>query len=449
LPRPENSWRYDGDGEIDDNCKEQYRQCVACEPSAGPVVMSTTMRVLSVIHYPIAGGPHNRNRRIAPLLQEQGIELVALLTNDCTAIDAFSAAGVGVVTLPLTRLRATVQPREHVRTARAFWRDVSDILRLIDRESIDVVLINGLVNPQAGLSARKAGVPVVWQLLDSRTPKWANRMYMPVVRSLADVVMTTGMAVAREHPGAMSFGERLIPFFPPVDLGIFGPVDEEARARARAALGISQDTFLVGTVGNLNSQKGHEFTLRAVADLRSAGLAVDVRLLGTSASAQDGYEHLLREEATALRLTTSTIVDPKGRVAELLPAFDVFVLASRRRSEGIPTSVLEALACGVPVVASDVGSITEILEHGVTGLVVTPEDVPALTHALVTLHEQPQLRAKLTREGLRKAQLFDVRECAAKHAMAFDLAVKHHRQKGRHSARARDAEAQGDHFASP
>ncbi|MFL5767598.1 MAG: glycosyltransferase, partial [Actinomycetota bacterium] len=93
--------------------------------------------------------------------------------------------------------------------------------------------------------------------------------------------------------------------------------------------------------------------------------------------------------------------------ADLLPAFDVFCLPSLH--EGLPLSLLEALAVGVPVVATSVGGVPEALANG-GGAVVPPSDAGALATALLELLGDPGRRARLSAEGSVAARAFDIRK---------------------------------------
>lgn len=121
--------------------------------------------------------------------------------------------------------------------------------------------------PQAALAARLEGVPVVWQLLDTFAPMPLRLAMMPFVLAWSDAIMSSGMAVARAHPGALLFGERLFPFFPGVDVEVFRP-DRERRQTARSELGFGDSHVVIGNVSNINLMKGHRTFVRAAAQLK-------------------------------------------------------------------------------------------------------------------------------------------------------------------------------------
>jgi glycosyltransferase involved in cell wall biosynthesis len=108
------------------------------------------------------------------------------------------------------------------------------------------------------------------------------------------------------------------------------------------------------------------------------------------------------------------LLGPRGDVSEVLARSDVFVLSSR--SEGFPVSILEAMAAGLPVVATDVGGVAEAVVHDETGYLVPPGDPRALAEALERLVADPDLRRRLGESGRARAlRLFDVPRYRAAH----------------------------------
>jgi len=257
-----------------------------------------------------------------------------------------------------------------------------------------------------------------------------RRALMPVVTRLADSLMTTGREVARVHPGALGFGRRLVPFFPPVDLDAFA--DSAAkRDAARAEMGIAPDAFVVGTVGNINAQKGHEYLLRAAARAREHVPNLALRILGARTPTQARYEARLRREARLLGFDPGVVfVEPGPRVPALLPAFDLFVLTSVPRSEGIPTAVLEAMAAGLAVVTTDVGAVREAVTPD-TGIVVPALRPDAIAAAIGALAGDGGRREGMAAAGRARALgAFSARQSAEAHVRAFGIAMERAARRG-------------------
>jgi glycosyltransferase involved in cell wall biosynthesis len=113
-------------------------------------------------------------------------------------------------------------------------------------------------------------------------------------------------------------------------------------------------------------------------------------------------------------------------VSQLAPALDLFWLTSEPRSEGVPTTVEEAMALGIPVVAANVGGVREIVHDGETGSLVPPRDPAALVDATLPLLGDAALRRRLGEAArVRAVADFDLDRCADTHVTAFERAIAH------------------------
>jgi glycosyltransferase involved in cell wall biosynthesis len=385
------------------------------------------VKVLLVIHYPIFGGPHNQALRLAHVLRDQGVIMTVLVPEGGNAVQRFRAEGIDTVTMPLHRVRATLRPRPLFEFVRYFPGEVAAIREVIRHRAIDVVQVEGLVNPHAAFAARREECAIIWQLLDTRAPMALRRLMMPLVIRLADVVMSTGRAVAHVHPGAETLGDRLLPFFPPVDGDDFRAENVDAAA-ARRGFGFSPDDLVLVSVGNLNPQKGHEYLLQAVGLLRLRGRTVKALIVGASHETHIAYERELRELCGRLRLEIGRDVVFAGALDDVRPALaaaDIFVLSSVPRSEGIPTAAEEAMMMSLPVVATDVGGVSELVEDGVTGFVVPPLRPQALADAVLRAAD-PASRATMGAAARERADALCAAEtCAQVHLEAYERALAH------------------------
>jgi glycosyltransferase involved in cell wall biosynthesis len=165
-----------------------------------------------------------------------------------------------------------------------------------------------------------------------------------------------------------------------VDLAAFAH-DEAARVAVRAELGIPFDAWVFGTVGRLRVEKNFPALVRAAAPL----LGPRARLVIVG----DGVEMAkIRAAAEASGAAAWTVLaGARNDVPRLLSAFDAFVMSSD--TEGLPLGLVEAMAASLPVVATDVGGIGEVLEGGRVGALVRPGDEPALRAAMAALAHDP------------------------------------------------------------
>lgn len=384
-------------------------------------------RVVSIIHYPVFGGPHNRAATIAKGLESRGWNLsVVMPAEEGNAAKRLRDAGVDVITVPLNRVRASWNPRYHVKLLATVARDVARLRSVIRDLGADVVMLNGLANPHGALAGRFEVKPVVWQILDTRIPPPAREGLMTLVLCLADVLMVTGNRVALLHRGASMFRDRLITFFPPVNTELFRP-DPEQRRLARRYLGFGETDFVVGTVGNVNPQKRHGQFIRAAARLRRDLPNARFAILGSISANHSKHVNSVLDEAHRAGLTQGRdflVLDPENQVPFLARAFDVFWLTAGIRSEGISTAVEEAMALGVPVVATDVGSLREAVDDGESGFIVRPDDPSAMAAATLKLARDPELHQTMSvRSRIVALDRFDVAGCVDAHVRAFELAT--------------------------
>jgi glycosyltransferase involved in cell wall biosynthesis len=395
---------------------------------ATPARRREHVNLLIVIHYPVFGGPHNQALRLAHAFERQGVATTVLLPDRGDAAARLRAGGVEVITMPLHRARATMRPRPLLSLLRHLPQEVQAIRRIIREREIDVVQLQGLVNPHAAFAARLEGKAVVWQLLDTRVPMPIRRGLMALVVRLSDVVMSTGAAVARLHPGAESLGSRLYSFFPPVDTAAFDPHHVDA-VDARASFGLDAADLVLLSIGNLNPQKGHEYFLEAVSLLhKDGGSPPRALIVGASHDTHAEYERHLHRLCDRLELEVGKDVVFTGPLHDVRPALaaaDVFVLSSVPLSEGVPTAVEEAMVFGLPVVTTNVGGIAELIEDGTSGILVPPLDATALAGAIRRAADPVVARALGGRARERALRLCSADECARTHLHAYETALRH------------------------
>jgi glycosyltransferase involved in cell wall biosynthesis len=171
------------------------------------------------------------------------------------------------------------------------------------------------------------------------------------------------------------------------------------RAAARRVLGLPADAFVLGVVARLSPQKAHGVLLRAVAALAPARPALRLVIVG------DGEERAALEALAAeLGIADRTLFTGVRRdvPGQLLPAFDVSCLSSVH--EGVPLTVLESMAAGLPVVATAVGALSDLVTDGVEGFLVPSGDHAALADRLAALADDPALRDLLGARARARAE---------------------------------------------
>jgi glycosyltransferase involved in cell wall biosynthesis len=180
---------------------------------------------------------------------------------------------------------------------------------------------------------------------------------------------------------------------------VVGPrPDHRARAAARTRLGLPTDAFVAGIVARLSPQKAHHVLFEAFAILRGSRPEARLVVVGGGPREQE-----LRQLATHLALGDSVQFTGILRdVPDVLPAFDVSCLSSVH--EGVPIAVIESMAAGIPVVATDCGALRDIVVDGEHGFIVPVGDAEALADRLRRLAESPALRERQGTAARRRAE---------------------------------------------
>ena len=201
-------------------------------------------------------------------------------------------------------------------------------------------------------------------------------------------------------------------------------IDVEATAKAvadrdavRAELGIGLDEIVVGTVANFRPQKDYPNLLQAARLL--ADREVPVRFVAVGQGPQEAETRQLRDD---LGLAEQVILTGfRDDAVRVMGACDVFTLASQW--EGLPVALMEALALGLPVVATNVGGVGEEMHDGVDALLVPPRDPVALADGIERVVIDPLLRERLSAASSSRARDFDVRRAVDRiEAVYRDLA---------------------------
>ncbi|MGH7913530.1 MAG: glycosyltransferase family 4 protein [Candidatus Binataceae bacterium] len=212
-----------------------------------------------------------------------------------------------------------------------------------------------------------------------------NRLFAPWLygRAVDGVAaISTGVADALVRAGVARDRITVIPSG--VDCAHFRPPSADGRAQARAALGLGDTDLAVGAVGALEPRKGHRYLVEAMALLGRGGV---VAIIAGEGSLRDALTAEVR------RLGLGGAVRMVGRIDDaraILWAVDIFAMPSL--SEGLGVALLEAMACGLPAVASRVGGIVDAVDEGRTGMLAAPEDALALAGALAHLSAEAPAR---------------------------------------------------------
>ena len=319
--------------------------------------------------------------------------------------------GVGVLRVSFGRIPRPREPASVLRWLSGLPGDVRRFVESFRRELPDVVHVNGAFFLAPAIAAKLARISLVWHMNDTVVPRRAAAVFGVLVRGLADRIVVAAEAVARHY--AVTSAPHTV---------IYAPVDVDGFRVAGTDSG--RIVARVGLVANWNPLKGLEYFVRAAALVREE-LEGDVEFViaGARLDTHEGYAH--RVESLIDELDLRPAVQDLGflpSVAPVLETLDALILSST--AEASPTVVLEGMAAGVPVVATDVGGVREMLlgdPARPAGIVVPPRDPEAMSGAILRLLEDPDEAARLGKNGRQLTEeRFSLEICAQRHLEVYE-----------------------------
>jgi len=269
-------------------------------------------------------------------------------------------------------------------------RAILRLYRVLREERIDIVHTNASRSTfYAGFAARAAGVPLIWHVRIARP----DGLYDRLLYALATRVITISHAVANRFP--WDDGRKVSVVYNGLDTDLYLPGGAEG-LREKFRL---RDKIIVGLVGRVEPDKGGRELIEALREARTGTPRLHLLIVGPPTP----YQRELEDEVRRMGLPDAvTFAGYRKDVPQVMSSIDILALPSR--SEAFGRVLIEAMACAKPVVAFSVDAVPEVVEDGVTGLLVPRGDIDALAGAILKLAEDPLLRARMGEKGRERAE---------------------------------------------
>lgn len=336
------------------------------------------------------GGTELNAVRTAERLDRSRFDVCVICFRDHGPLLArYAAGGIPVHTIPITSLYGRDSFRLGFRLARLIREQRIDIFHAHDTYS------NIFGVPWARLGGARTIASRRWR---EGPPGLAWKLSGRVAYRVAHAALgnSSHMGELLQAEGLPSRRIAVVPNF--VEASAFDPPQGEERRALLATLGMREDGPTIGVVANLHPVKDHASLLRATASLRQHWPGLQVVFIGDG-ECRSSLESL----ASELGIRNQIIfAGRRSNQPNLHSLFDISVLCST--SEGLPNSILEAMAAGKPVVATRVGAIPDAVIHGETGLLVPPSAPGLLAAALSDLLADPARSRAMGLAGQRRAR---------------------------------------------
>lgn len=276
---------------------------------------------------------------------------------------------------------------------------VTALVDLIRLEKIDLVHSHLYhANFYGRLAARKVGVPAIASIHNTYTRTKLHRQLINWYLSRNTAAIITGSEEIRRDVIRYDHVPESMVELIPNSIDLSRSESRLSKSQARENLGLPEDATVVGTVGRLEEQKGHRYLIEALALLRQKGIDAYLLLVG------DGRERVaLNTQTQQLGLEDRVkFLGTRQDLGDLFRAMDLFVMPSLW--EGMSLAMLSAMAAGLPVIATDVGGVRNVLGSGGYGFIAAAGDANRLADKIAYSLGHPEMANEKARRGKQKIE---------------------------------------------
>jgi glycosyltransferase involved in cell wall biosynthesis len=371
--------------------------------------MPNRQRVAHIMPWEGVGGTEHGALRVARAIQEAGLDTVFYCLESAAIVrDFFASAGFETATW----LPALPQFNGY----RYFLHESMRLAGEFRRRNIDIVHCADVwAGAYAGLAGRLALAPVICHIRNRYTDIGQPQQRMlDAINKFVFVSRSTWSQFGYPVPA-----RRGVVVCDALERGA-GWDDGAVRGEVRREFGVSDDTTLVGMIARVDEAKDYETLAKAARRLLNVGLNVRFLVVGGYSVEESQVRHFVRVKQWLAANEVAdqfTFTDFRVDVHRLIQGMDIVVLSTHY--EGLPLVLLEAMACGKPVVATDVDGVPEVVIHNETGLLFPHADDEALASHLLALSRDPDRAARLGRRAQSFVETYFSREQFARSIVAL------------------------------
>lgn len=360
------------------------------------------MKILFYNHTGKTSGAERLLLMFLARIDRDRFDLIVACPEQDSLADMVRKLGVPVEIVAGLEARFTWRVDHLARYCKSFFQVIRELRKRVTTIKPDLIHANSI---RAGLVATAAtlglGTPVVWHLHDllPRHPL-STLIRLFAMFSSRTRMIAVSQAVATNFRGVLARGmkDRVGVILNAIDLDKF-QLDPAARRRIREELKVLVADPLLGIVGQITPRKGQLQLVQAF-DQALTKIPHAVLLVAGAPLFNRDHEYLEAVARTALKRgirNNVRLLGARSDIGAIMQSLDLLIVNSTAEPFGLV--ILEAMACGTPVLAVAVDGIPEIIEHGKNGWLVPTRDEEALAKAIIHLSDQPELRARLAEQG--------------------------------------------------
>lgn len=325
-------------------------------------------------------------------LNKNEFEAHVILPTDGILVSALKEVGakVEIINYPILR-RKYFNPKGILNYFMSYNRYSKQVANYAQSNNIDLIHNNTTAVLEGIYLKKKLKLPLIWHVHEIIVrPKVISDFINFLMGHYADRIITVSNAVAT-HIRKSRFidDEQVNVIYNGIDNTVYHQIDA---TKVREKFGISRDSIVIGMVGRVNAWKGQGDFVEAITPILEKNSTAIAFIAGSAFEGEEWRVEELDDRISSLSVSSQVKrIDYYSNTTELYNMFDIFVLPSTN-PDPLPTVVLEAMACGKPIVGYRHGGVCEMVVNDSNGLLVTPNSVKHLSTAIQCLLENSELR---------------------------------------------------------
>lgn len=292
-----------------------------------------------------------------------------------------------------------------------FYHSISSAIQLATfarQEKYNLIHSNSTAVITGGLVSRLTGIPHIWHVREIITePVWFNKIIAADLNTFADtVIAVSGPTKDKLVTANPKLANKTVVVHNGLDFSRFAEINQKDVDNLRRKWMLSDNAIVVGMVGRISAWKGQEFLVEAMVPVLKQNPNARLVLVGGNVPGERSYKENLVALIGRTGLDRQIIIEGfRSDIPTVLSAFDIFVLPSTR-PDPFPTVILEAMAVGKPVVATNHGGAIEQVENNVTGFLVSPDNPLEMTIVLDKLAKDSMLQKQMGEAGYNRVNKY-------------------------------------------
>jgi len=332
---------------------------------------------------------------------------ILVYAQDGIIVQELKKSGIEAVRLPLGSKITDVYPRE-IKLYNPFFiltfflnllmsRGVTKLKRLLKENDIRLIYCaDNLSKLIGGIAGKMSGIKVVAHCHDDFKEDALGKTMRIFYLALLDRVLTVSEKVRKFFTVRGEISPKAITVYNGINAGVFNP--ENVADNLRMELGLKDDAIMVGSIGVLEEDKGHVYLFEAMARLKSEGINNVICLVCGTGPEEAALKEFVHEKGLDNEIL---FLGFHADIPGLLKAVDIVAITSLT-IESFSMVAAESMAMKVPVVATNVGGLPEVVEDGKTGLIIPAGDVDALCSSIKYLIDNSDIRLKMGENGRKR-----------------------------------------------